>query len=333
MLNLYSSSKFIIVLFICASFISCSTLSESDKIEIESLAKEINSLFVDARKEIDDLKLVTKRLLNNTENQPDLFENSRYKYTKDHIYYTPVDDGHCEIWASGHIPIGASEKKRIKIYEHLCPELKNIYNRSNFVDNIYLTTYDSIIISYPYADMHAYLESGLDLTKIWVTYWAAAEKKNPERKTLWVNPYIDAIGRGYMTSIITPFYKNDFLEGTLGIDITVDLISDKFISLSKKNLMIVTGRTIPVAINKNSSKILRITGLEKYNYLKKEAENRSISTSLMMKKSSSKDIRSIAQWILGSEKKTTLKIFGKNYILLKEDLPEIGWFLIELIEK
>ncbi|MCF6248028.1 MAG: cache domain-containing protein [Desulfobacula sp.] len=294
------------------------------------LAGQINALFVQARKEIEILKVAALALLENPGDAKGLFDSKRYTTTKNYIYYTPIDDGQCEVWASGHIPIGGSERKRIKMFEHLCPDLQNIYNRSNFVDNIYLTTYDSIVMGYPYADMHAYMQSGLDLTKVWVTYWAAAEDANPKKKTLWVNPYIDAVGRGYMTSIITPVYYNNFLEGTLGIDITVDLISDKFIALSQKNLMIVTGRTIPVAINKNSFNILRMKGLEKYNYLKKEPENRSISSSLMMTKNSSKDIQAIAAWITGPKKEIDLMIFGEEYSLIKEKIPEIGWFLIEL---
>jgi len=333
MVKLYGASIFFVTILMCSLLLSCNKMSDTDRMEIKSLAGEINSLFVQARKEIETLKIVTLNLLKNPEKTKGLFNDTRYKYTKNHVYYTPEDDGHCEMWASGHLPIGASEKRRIKIFEYLCLDLQKIYNRSNFVDNVYLTTYDSIVMGYPYADMHVYLKPGLDLTKVWVTYRAAAEKANPGRKTLWVNPYIDAVGRGYMTSIITPIYQDDFLEGTLGIDITVDLISDKFISLSKKNLMIVTRRTIPVAMNKNSLKILKIKGLEKYNYLKKEAENRSISSSLMMTKSDSKDIRTIAAWILSPEKEVTLEVFGKKYIFLKEGIPEIGWFLVELKKK
>jgi len=333
MVKIYGPLKFFVIILTCGLLLSCNKMSETDRVEIKSLARDINSLFVQARKEIETLKTVTRKLLENPGKTKGLFDVNRYKYTKNHVYYTSRDDGHCEMWASGYMPIGASEKRRIQTFEYLCPDLQKIYTRSDFVDYVYLTTYDSIVMGYPYADMHVYLKTGLDLTKVWVTYWAAAEKANPERKTLWVNPYIDAIGRGYMTSIITPVYQNDFLEVTLGIDITVDLISDKFISLSKKNLMIVTRRTIPVAMNKNSLKILKIKGLERYNYLKKEAENRSISSSLMMTKSDSKDIRSIADWILSPEKEITLKVSGEQYIFLKEYIPEIGWFLVELKKK
>ena len=325
--------KFFVIALTCGLLLSCNKMSETDRMEVKSLAGEVNSLFVQARKKIEMLKIITQKLLENTGKTKGLFGDNRYEYTKNYVYYTPEDDGHCEMWASGYMPIGASEKRRINLFEHLCPDLEKIYNNSDFVDNIYLTTYDSIVMGYPYADMHVYLKPGLDLTRVWVTYRAAAEQANPKRKTLWVNPYIDAIGRGYMTSIITPIYQGDFLEGALGIDITVDLISDKFIALSKKNLMIVTRRTIPVAMNKNSLKILKIKGLEKYNYLKKEAENKSISLSLMMTKSDSKDIRSIAAWILSPENEITLKVSGEEYIFFKEDIPEIGWFLVELKKK
>lgn len=325
--------KIFVVALILGLLPACNTMSEKDRLEIKALAGKINSLFVEAREEIEGLKKITQDVLENPTSNTGLFDTSRYKYTKNHVYYTPKDDGHCEVWASGHIPIGAAEKKRIKRFEHLCPDLKKIYNRSDFVDNIYLTTYDSIVIGFPHADIHAYMKPGLDLTKVWVTYWAAAKQANPGQKTLWVAPYIDAIGRGYMTSIITPVYQNTFLEGTLGIDITVDLVSDKFISLSKKNLMIVTQDTIPVAINKNSFKILKIKGLEKYNYLKKEPENKSISSSLMMTENPSEEIRSISEWILSPEKEIALKVSGETYVFFKENIAETGCFLVELKKK
>lgn len=333
MISRIAASTGFMILLLCVLLPSCNNISEMDRMELESLAGNINALFEQARDEIDSLKTITQTLLESHDPHDGLFDDSRYKYLKTHVYYTPQDDGHCEVWASGFLPVGASEKKRIKRFEHLCPEFQQIYDRNNFIDNIYLTTYDSIVMGYPYADIHAYMKPGLDLTKVWVTYRSASREMNPQKKTLWVEPYIDAVGRGYMTSIITPVYSGAFLEATLGIDITVDLISDTFISLSGKNLMIVTDSTIPVAMNKNSLKILRIKGLEKYNYLKKEAENKAISTSLRMTKSDSEDIRAIAEWILSPEKEIVLKVSNQKYSFIKQDIPEVGWFLVEMKKK
>lgn len=325
--------KPVLILIFLTTLAGCHPISDADRAELKEQADEINAIFAKARSEIESLKRETLELLTHPENRKDLYPSARYQYTKKYVYYTQKDDGHCEVWASGHIPIGISERKRIKLLEHLCPFLQSAYDRNDFIDNIYLTTFDSIVIGFPYADIDAYMKPGLDLTKAWVTYWAAAKEANPEGTTLWVEPYIDAVGRGYMTSVITPIYRAGFLEGTLGIDITADLISDKFIALSDKNLMIVTDTTIPVSVNKNSYTLLKTKGLENYNYLKKEAENKAICDSLKMTNNPNFDIRTIGQWIQAPEKEATVKISGQPFCFLKEKIPEINWYLVQFKEK
>lgn len=308
---------------------ACQPFSNTERQELKEMANDINAMFLAARLKIDELKKETQQLLDHPEQNKGIYNSERYQYTKDYVYYTPDDDGHCEVWASGHIPIGISERQRIRLFENLCPVMKTIYSDNDFIDTVYLTTYDSIVMGFPYADIDAYMKPGLDLTQVWVTYSAAAQKANKNRRTLWVEPYVDAVGRGYMTSVITPVYKNDFLEATLGIDITADLISDKFIALSDKNLMIVTDKTIPVAVNKNSFSHLRMRGLENYNYLKKEAENKLISDSLKMINHPNYDVRNIAKWILSPEKDAVLPISGRSCYFFKEPIPEVNWYLVQ----
>lgn len=319
-----------IVVFILTA---CGPVSETERMELKNLASDINAMFLDTRLKIEGLKEQTLALLDHPEENKGLYRNDRYQYSKNYIYYTPQDDGHCEVWASGHIPVGISERRRIKLFEHLCPMMKTVYGDNDFIDNVYLTTYDSIVMGFPYADIDAYMKPGLDLTRVWVTYWAAALKANPDEKTLWVEPYVDAVGRGYMTSVITPVYKNDFLEATLGIDITADLISDKFIALSDKNLMIITDKTIPVAVNKNSFSHLKIKGLENYNYLQKEAENKAISDALKMTSHPNWDIRNIGKWIEGPEDEADIQISGRTYFFFREPIPEVKWYLVQFKDK
>jgi hypothetical protein len=311
---------------------SCSTGLENSRKTLRQTADEINIMFVTARDRLDKLKMKYHSLLANEKNFDGLYSRERYTFSKDYVYFTPYDDGHCEIWASGHIPVGKAERQKIRQLERLCPELKTIYQQNDFIATVYLTTFDSIVMGYPYADIHAYMEHGLDLTEAWVTYRAAAGGENPERKTLWVPPYIDAVGRGYMTSVITPVYYGGVLEGTLGIDITVDIIVRRFEALSKKNRMIVTAETIPVSVNNNSVGILQINGLEKYNYLKKAPENKIIASSLMMSKSPRNEIQRIAEWIQSDNAEKVLSISGDRYRFYKVLIPEVEWFLIEFVK-
>ncbi len=231
---------------------------ENSRKTLHQTADEINIMFVTARDRLDTLKIKYQSLIVNGENQDGLYSKERYAYSKEYVYFTPYDDGHCEVWASGHIPVGKAERHKIRQFEYLCPDLKTIYRQNDFIATVYLTTFDSIVMGYPYADIHAYMEHGLDLTKAWVAYRAAAGGENPNRRTLWVQPYIDAVGRGYVTSVITPVYNGGILEGTLGVDITIDTIVRRFKALSEKNRMIVTSETLPVSVNNNSAGILQI---------------------------------------------------------------------------
>jgi hypothetical protein len=96
--------------------------------------------------------------------------------------------------------------------------------------------------------------------------------------------------------------------------------------------MIVTSGTLPVIVNKNSAGILRIKGLEKYNYLRKVPENKTISSSLMMSESPRKEIQEIAKWIQSDAAEMVLSVSGHMYWFYKVRIPEVDWFLIEFVQ-
>jgi signal transduction histidine kinase len=58
-------------------------------------------------------------------------------------------------------------------------------------------------------------------------YYEADEKHNPSRGTVWTDAYIDPAGQGWMTSCAAPVYNGDFLEGVVGVDITIKTIIDE----------------------------------------------------------------------------------------------------------
>jgi hypothetical protein len=328
----WCASLLIFLVSLTTLFYACGTGLENSRETLRQTAGEINAMFVTARDGLDTLKIRYKSLIANKNNIGGIYSKERYAYSKDYVYYTPYDDGNCEVWASGHIPLGKTERQRIRLLEHLCPDLKTMCHQNDFIATVYVTTFDSIVMGYPYADIHAYMEHGLDLTKAWVTYRAAAGAENPDRKTLWVPPYIDAVGRGYMTSVITPVYSGGVLEGTLGIDITIDKIVQRFGALSERNRMVVTSETLPVSVNKNSFGILGIKGLEKFNYLRKAPENKTIAASLMMSESPRKEIQKIAKWIQSDTAETVLSVSGCMYRFYKVHISEVDWFLIEFVQ-
>lgn len=142
----------VVVIFFMAG---CHPFSDMERTALKKKAGEINAVFIRARSEIGQLKSRIVAVLDSADQLPGLYNKSRYTYTKNYVYHTPLDDGHCEVWASAHMPIGISERRRIKSLEHFCPDLKSVYHRNAFIDTVYLTTYDSIVMGFPYADIHA----------------------------------------------------------------------------------------------------------------------------------------------------------------------------------
>ncbi len=309
---------------------ACDHGSKIERESLKSLAGRINDVFMEARQTVEDLNTLTHQVLSEPDRYPGLYPDSRYRYTRTHVYETPEEDGKCEVWASGHIPVGAAEKKRIKVLEHLCPELKAAYQKLALVDTLVLTTYDSIVMTYPYSDMIVYMTPGLDLTKAWITCRAAGSGHNPNRTTIWVDPYIDALGRGFVTSVVTPVYRSGFLEAFLRIDISADAVSEAFLSPSDRNLMIVTRSTVPVAVNQGAQAIVNLDGLERYHYFHQQPENRSADPFLRLDQNGSESVRAIGAWISGPHKEAEFEISATRYRFVREAILETGWFLVEM---
>lgn len=58
-----------------------------------------------------------------------------------------------------------------------------------------------------------------------------APSKNPERKTIWLPPYVDDAGQGLLVSANTPIYFGDEFQGYIGIDVSLARLIGRLNSL------------------------------------------------------------------------------------------------------
>ena len=319
------------LLLIVAGIAACDWRKNRQTRRLHEAATAINTELARIADTIQGLRADTEAIFNRPSRYRNgLYQNSRYSIYKSTVYYTPQDDGNCETWASGFVPVGDEQKLKIKALENICPPLKKSCSENRLLAAVYFTTHDSIIISYPFGDANSYLTPGLNATKAWVTYWKADETHNPGRKTLWVEPYLDAMGRGYMVSVITPVYSGDRLEGTLGIDVTCDAMRDRFFSGEDRNLMLITDRGLLVAMSKPCSKLLNLSGPGNYDYLDKAAENRPISAEFDLSKNRSAAIRLLAEKLISVSEVFVIKIGGAEYRVAKIALTPVNWYLVDL---
>ena len=59
-----------------------------------------------------------------------------------------------------------------------------------------------------------------------------APQNNPERKTIWLPPYVDDAGQGLLISANTPIYYGDEFQGFIGIDVSLSRLIERLSQLN-----------------------------------------------------------------------------------------------------
>lgn len=157
----------------------------------------------------------------------------RLAYSPKGVYYTRHDrpEGGAAIFYSGYVPV--RERERDKVARVLTAQglMKDIKACQPLTASIYLNTFDSLNIIYPYFDVLSQYTPQMNIPS-YNFYYEADAKHNPQRQIRWTGVYLDPAGHGWMTSAISPVYNGDFLEGVVGIDVTVSTIIDRILKLS-----------------------------------------------------------------------------------------------------
>lgn len=159
-------------------------------------------------------------------------DSQRLKYSPEGIYYSDRDknDGGSAIFYSGIKKIEESELSKVSKVLTLQGLMKDIKESQPLVSSLYLNTFDSLNIIYPYFDVISQYPPLMDIPK-YNFYYEADKEHNPEGKVKWTDAYLDPAGHGWMASAIAPIYNNNFLEGVVGLDITIGSITNSILNM------------------------------------------------------------------------------------------------------
>jgi signal transduction histidine kinase len=153
----------------------------------------------------------------------ELDDPARFAYSKDGAFYTTKDSGGAAVFYSGYVPIGEHERQKAYRSAGLDEAYIGIKKAFPLIMQVYYNTHDSLNRIYPYFEVLSQYPSKMNIPS-YNFYYEADAKHNPQRKVVWTDVYVDPAGLGWMTSCIAPVYTKDFLEGVVGLDITVDAI-------------------------------------------------------------------------------------------------------------
>ena len=195
-------------------------------------------------------------------------EIARYEMTPDGTYVTREVDGGVSMFYSNLFGVDAADIEKAQQLSRLDVHLEDTVELSELVAQAYINTWDTLNRLYPGFDVKATLPPDVDV-RTFGFYSLATQEFNPDRDTVWTPVYVDPIQQGWVTSVITPVYRNGFLEGVAGIDITVGALVETVLSAPQPFdgfSLLVDSEGVIIAMPPAAEDLLNLDELTSYGY-------------------------------------------------------------------
>ncbi|WP_320033609.1 diguanylate cyclase [Halarcobacter sp.] len=269
----------------------------------------------------------------------DDFDNRYFRYANNGVFYKYKDTGGASLFVSNKENVNKNLKDEIARTEVFDTTLKTLVNRNNLIVAAYYNSHRNYTRYYPFLkDIYKVFPADLKVSN-YNFYYEANKKNNPEKKAVWTDVYLDPAGQGWMLSVVVPIYKNDFLEGVSGIDITVKSIIKNIleseIPYNASSILLDKHGNI-IGITKNSEDILNLKDSSDYKYIKDEKIGKTIykRDSFNILNHQDEKIKELFNKVINEDNYSKeVYLNGKKYLLFSEKIKKTSWFVISLIDE
>jgi signal transduction histidine kinase len=161
-------------------------------------------------------------------------------------------------------------------------------------------------------------------------YYEADDKHDPTRGTVWTDAYIDPAGQGWMTTCSAPVYNGDFLEGVVGVDITIETIvaEVKALEIPWKGYGVLIDKNGTIlalpSVGENDWDIKNMTASDYSEAIKKDTF-RTDDYNLYLKKPE------IATTLKNAQNGVQYTMLQQESILAWATVPSTGWKLLVVV--
>jgi len=162
------------------------------------------------------------------ENLP--YEAATLATSPDGVRYSDVNDGGAASFYSNITSLDRQDLDMVSRLGRVDFMLKALKEGNPLITSVYFNSADSYNRIYPWIDTLTQYPHDMNIP-LFNFYYLADTKRNPLRRPVWTDVYLDPAGKGWMMSVVTPVYGGDTLKGVVGIDVTVDAILQKISKL------------------------------------------------------------------------------------------------------
>jgi signal transduction histidine kinase len=164
------------------------------------------------------------------------WREGRYSRGENGILWTPRDYGGSNLFISSRTAMTPGLREKIIVTELLDPIMKGIYENDPNTIYVFFADIDNLVRGFPWFDAMAAIEGGtLDPDLIMQDeplFYIADQIPQDKPEEIWSEVYLDAAGRGWMVTCVTPVFYDDNSPGIVGIDVSLDRIRENVLDLN-----------------------------------------------------------------------------------------------------
>ncbi len=257
-----------------------------------------------------------------------------YGRTDDGVLYSAEDNGSAASFYSGITPPERQDLGKVVQLEASDPLMLSIMNANSLVNAIYFNSWDSYNRIYPWFQTQEQYPPEMDIPQ-YNFYYDADAQNNPERGVVWTEVYVDPAGQGWMTSSVAPVYKGDFLEGVVGIDITVETIVQQILQLD------IPWKGYAVLLNRSGT-IMALPAQGELDFGLKELTQHSYQQAITEESfkpekfniNSREDTQALAEAIKTSDTgRSSVMLQGSSKRVAWQQIDATGWTLLTIVDE
>jgi nitrate/nitrite-specific signal transduction histidine kinase len=197
------------------------------------------------------------------------------------------------------------------------------FDHTPYVEAIYFATPRNMVRYYPNINLGEVLPADFKATeRIW--YSGSTLENDPERTPWWTPPYLDATGRGLVTTAAMPVYNQiQHLLGVVGFDVTLNEMRARI----EATHFLESGYSFLID---NSGHAIALPEKAYYDILGRAPENGEVGTDLSITTAAFSPI--IAEMITGKSGFQSVMVNGQQLFVAYSPLESTGWNLGSVVQ-
>ncbi|MBY8036162.1 histidine kinase [Vibrio fluvialis] len=331
-------SVLIAVYLLSNHFISADNMSYINRqvnTELERSSKRETEIIGEKLKNIASLTALysheTERVLASPVSEIDT-EKANIQLSDSGVLYSLRDEGGAASYYSGL----TKNKQMEKVYQlaTLDPLMKQIKENNDLVAAVYFNSWDSYNRIYPWFSTLEQYPPDMNIPD-YNFYYLATYPHNPQKKVVWTDVYIDPAGQGWMASSIAPVYFRGFLEGVVGLDITVSAIVENIQNLAVpwNGYAVLASNTGNImALPPQGERDFGVKELTDHNY--QQAISEEVFKPEQFNLHKRPDTAVLSQQLSHQEHGITqMTLGGENKLVAWATIPETKWQLLMIVDE